>query len=172
MKKVTLLTLILFVASCSFKAAKKEPEQMAQKKSIASAKEEKKKRVAAEKRKREERELKKIVEEARPIIDNILESMNEINHGKHIRDFDDSMKSAYHDKEQFRRINEERKKKYGENVGRNIHKIERKNPFYNLHYWVKFSKVDKPIPVIITLKREEGKLKVAFLQYKFSVLKK
>ena len=90
MKKIVLLTLILFVASCSFKATKKEPEQVVQKKSIAAEKKEKQKSA-----------LKKVGDEARPIIDNILQSIKDINYETYIKDFDSTMKSAYHDKEQF-----------------------------------------------------------------------
>jgi hypothetical protein len=172
MKKIVLLTLILFVASCSFKATKKEPEQVVQGKSIAAAKEEKKKRIAAEKKEKQKSALKKVGDEARPIIDNILQSIKDINYETYIKDFDSTMKSAYHDKEQFKRINKGRKEKYGEPGARPLVRIRKDLQYYILTYLVKFSKVEKPIPVIMTLKREEGKLKVAFLQYKFSILKK
>ena len=171
MKRIVILTLILFMASCSFKATKTEPEQVVQKKSIDAAKEEKKKRIAAIKRGKAEKELEPVVDEARPIIDNILQSINEVNYERYIRDFDEAMKSAYHDKEKFRRINEERKKKYGKTGARPLIKIEKKPPFYTLTYLVKFSKIEKPIPVILITKREKERLKVSFLQFKFSVLK-
>lgn len=172
MKKIVLLTLILFMASCSFKATKKEPEQVVKKKSVVSAEEEKKKRIAAEKKEREESALRKVVDEARPIIDNILQSIKDINYETYIKDFDSTMKSAYHDKELFKRINEERKDEYGEPGARPLVKIVQKRPFYNLTYLVKFSKFEKPVPVILILKKEEGKLRVSFLQFKFSILKK
>ena len=172
MRKIVLLVLIVFVASCSVKTVKEEPQTAAQEKTAAADKEEKKIKRAAEKREKQKKELEQVRNEAQPIIDSILHSIKTINYETYIKDFDDSWKSANNDRNKFERINKDRKQKYGEPGARPIVKVKNDNPYYTLTYLVKFSKIEKPIPVIMSLKREDEKLKVAFLQYKFSVLKK
>lgn len=168
MRKIIIFTLVLFLISCSVKATEQEAEQVVQKESTAVKKEEKKKRRLAEKKKMEKAELEQVVVEAQSIIANILKAMNENNYEAYIKDFNASMKSAYCDEAKFKEINTQRKEKYGLAGARPIKKIEKRNPFFNLYYLVKFSKVEKPVTVFMSLKRQEEKLKVAFLQFKFS----
>ena len=162
MKTIVILLLILFTASCSVKSA--PVNSTIQEENSEKTKKELKKEKSKKK-------LEQVVADAQPIIDNILNSMSELNHKAYMRDFNSSMKSSCHDKNLFMKINLERKEKYGVPEGRPLYRIEKRNPYYNLYYLVKFSKVEKPVTIFLSLKKEDKKLKVAFLQFRFSELK-
>ncbi len=166
MKNFILTVIVLFVASCSFKTAKQETTAGGS--SYAASI---KKKSGDSKREKQKKELEQAVHDAQPIIENILQALNEANYENYLRDFNSSMRSAYHEKKQFLKISEERKKKYGEAGARPVCRIEKNDPYYSIYYLVKFSKIEKPVPVFLSLKREEGKLKVAFLQFQFSKIK-
>lgn len=118
-------------------------------------------------------ELRRIVEEAEPIIDNILYAINASDHAAYIRDFNDAMKSAYHDKRQFKKINKWRKSRIGENTAKNVWKIQKQNQYYIIYYWTKFTKAQNPVTIRMVLERNEETqaLQVAMLSYDAPELK-
>ena len=121
-------------------------------------------------RDQEEPELRKIVQEAWPIFDNILNSINDGSYEQHIRDFSPALKAAYRDKDLFCRLNAQQLKTYGAVTGRSINKIVKRNPYYCLYYWVRFSKAEQPVTAVLNLEEKGGALQVAFLQFQFSGL--
>lgn len=170
MRKIILLVLLVFAASCSVKSAKHETAKAAPA-GIAGVKKEQVKPPSSQKETKEE-ELKRIIREAEPIIENILTSINKNDYKGYIRDFNEAMKSAYHDKGQFKKDNKQRKAKAGEYVAKNVWKAQKEYQYYVIYYWVKFSKVPDPVTVRLTVEQEQdGRLKVAFLQYQSPALK-
>ncbi|MCX8043963.1 MAG: hypothetical protein N3B18_07560 [Desulfobacterota bacterium] len=115
----------------------------------------------------QEEELKRIVREADPIIENILTAINTTDHAAYIRDFNQAMQSAYHDKKQFKKINKWRLSRIGTYTAKNVWKIEKQHQYYIIYYWAKFTKAQQPVTVRLVLERpnENEPLKVAMLSY-------
>ena len=155
MKKVILVAMVFCIAACAPKAVRQEPAQAV----------DKEKKVRPAQKKTGEAELRQMLEEADPLIENILQSLARCDYGDYIRDFNASMRSAYHDKRQFEKICKERKARIGTYVERRIWKIEKKNPFYVIYYWVKFTEARDPVTVRMVVERKEGPLKVGFLSF-------
>ncbi|MEI6128384.1 MAG: hypothetical protein WCQ99_17710, partial [Pseudomonadota bacterium] len=170
MKKIILLVILVFVASCADKATKHETGKAVQP-VIAGGKKDQAGPSPSKKETKEE-ELRRIIHEAEPIIENILASINKNDYKGYTRDFNEAMKSAYHDKGQFKKDNKKRKSKIGEPVARNVWKAEREYQYYVIYYWVKFSKIQDPVTMRLTVEQEQdGALKIAFLQYKSPALR-
>jgi len=121
----------------------------------------------------QDEELRRIVREAEPIINNILDAINKTDHAAYIRDFNDAMRSAYHDKRQFKKINKWRKSRIGEYTAKNVWKIQKQNQYYIIYYWTKFTKAQNPVTIRMVLERnQESKvLQVAMLSYDAPELK-
>ncbi len=167
MKKTVLCVFVLcFLVSCSFTGVKRKDKTGQACKVVSAAQSEKDKKKAEA-----ERELETVVKEAQPIIKNLLQAINNNEYDKFINNFDAGMKSTYHDKKMFYKTNKDRLEKYGQAGARPVWKVEKTNPFYNIYYLVKFSKISQPVPVFLSLKREDGDLKIAFFQLQFSRVK-
>lgn len=165
MKKFFLLMTVFCVLACSVKATKTEPRQTAPQQKEAT--------TAAPKKETPEEQLRRIGRVADPIIENILTAINKDDYKAYIRDFNDAMKSAYHDQKQFKKDNSWRKSRIGEYATRNIWKIDKEYQYYIVYYRVKFSKTPDPVTIRMTLeKNESGNLQVAFLQYISPALEK
>ena len=170
MKKIIFIVFTFFVFSCSCMTAK-EKSDMVSLKGISQEQKQEEKNSAALKKEKQKKELEQVVDEAQAIIGNILQAMNQGSYEQYIMDFNATMKSAYHDKQLFIRTSRERRAKHGMAGARPVIKIEKKDPYYNIYYLIKFSKVEKPVPVFLSLKKEKGKVKVTFLQFQFSKVK-
>ena len=167
MKKTVLCMFVLCcVVSCSFTGVKCKNKTGQEDKVISAVQSENDMKKA-----KAEKELKTVVEEAQPIIKNLLQAINNDDYDKFIKDFNTGMKSAYHDKKNFYKTNKDRLEKYGLAGARPVWKVEKTNPFYNIYYLVKFSKISQPVPVFLSLKREDGKLEIVFFQFQLSRLK-
>ena len=120
-----------------------------------------------------EEELRRIVREADPIIENILNAINTNDHASYIRDFNEAMKSAYHDKKQFKKINKWRTSRIGTYETKNVWKIEKQNQYYIIYYWTKFTKAKSPVTIRLVLERsnQTSPLRVAMLSYDAPELK-
>jgi hypothetical protein len=167
-KRVLSVLVLCCLVSCSFTGALSENDKAGKDSSTPPA-------VQTEnssKKVKSEKELELVVKESQAIIKNLLQAVNETDFDKFTRDFDAGMKASYHDKKIFLKTNRDRLEKYGLAGSRPVWKIEKTNPFYNIYYLVRFSKVDKPVPVFLSLKREDGGLKIVFFQFQFSKVKK
>lgn len=120
-----------------------------------------------------EEELRRIVREAEPIIENILNAINTNDHDAYTRDFNEAMKAAYHDKKQFKKINKWRTSRIGTYETKNVWKIEKQNQYYIIYYWTKFTKAKNPVTIRLVLERssKESPLQVAMLSYDAPELK-
>lgn len=166
MRNIMILLLLLCFTACSAKATKPQTQAktaVPESKEVPSA-------APAKKETREE-ELRRIVKEADPIIENILMAINKTDHSAYIRDFNEAMKSAYSDKSQWKKINKWRKSRIGEYTAKNVWKIQKQNQYYIIFYWVKFTKAQNPVTVRIVVEQEKGALKVAMLSFQAPELK-
>jgi len=175
MRSILFVLLILFIASCSAKAPPRQTTTQIpseEQKSAAAIKEERRKKKQAEAKKKEKEELRKLIEDAQPIIANILAAVDKTDHERFIRDFNASFKETNKSKKRFVRGNTRRKERLGDLVGRKFWKVEKRNPFYTLFYKVKFTKVDDPIEVRLVVERVKneagqrtGEMKVTLVQF-------
>jgi len=102
MKHIIILSLFVFVISCSVKSTKHDSTTTAPPPAAAQKTNGTKKQTGKE---TPQQELRRVAAEAEPIIENILTAINKNDYKKYIRDFNDSMRSAYADKGQFKKIN-------------------------------------------------------------------
>jgi|GEM_PF-1830438 len=121
----------------------------------------------------QEEELRRIVAEADPIIENILTAINTGDHAAYTRDFNEAMKSAYRDKKQFKKINKWRRSRIGTYTAKNVWKIEKQNQYYIIYYWAKFTNAQNPVTIRLVLERSSktSPLQVAMLSYDAPELK-
>jgi len=161
MRTICLILLVGCLAACSMVTGRNEANK-------APTAEEKLAAKRAEKQAKLKAELQKVAEEARPMIANLLQAMNNNDYERFMRDLNAAMKSAYHDRQLFSRQNEQRVERYGLAGAHPIVRVEKRNPFYNISCLVKFARVEQPVPVLVSCRYEEKKLKIAFVQFRFS----
>ncbi|MCP4713485.1 MAG: hypothetical protein GY868_00090 [Deltaproteobacteria bacterium] len=157
MRLVVVVSVMFFFSACSGILPKATDRQAAPPK--VSGRVDKK---AVQKQK-----LEQVVADALPLIRNLLRSIKELDFEANRKDFNDTMLSAYADKDLFLKINRERLEKYGEPLAHPVLRINERPPFFELTYLVKFSKLEKPVPVLMIVEKKEGRMKIAFLQYRF-----
>jgi len=166
MRNIMILLLLLCFTACSAKATKPKTQ-------AATAVPESKQPQSASPAKKETRdeELKRIVKEADPIIENILTAINKNDHAAYIRDFNDAMQSAYSDKSQWKKINNWRRSRIGSYEAKQVRQIQKQNQYYIIFYWVKFTKAQNPVNIRMVVEQGKGALKVAMLSYDAPELK-
>lgn len=166
MRYTMILLMLLCFAACSAKATK--PQTQA---TTAVPESKQKPSAAPAKKETQDEELRRIVKEADPIIENILTAINKNDHTAYIRDFNDAMRSAYSNKSQFQKDNKWRKSRIGAYEAKNVQKIQKQNQYYIIFYWVKFTKAQNPVTIRMVVEQGKGGLKVAMLSYDAPELK-
>jgi len=115
-------------------------------------------------------DLRKVQKEAGPIIENILTAMNEKKYINYIRDFNDSMKSAYTE-DVFKTNTDLLGKSIGKYVSKTYFKMEKMQQHYAVYYDAQFTKAKGPVVARLVLERNDNKLQVALLSFDAPELK-
>ena len=105
--------------------------------------------------KSEKEEVKKVIEEGDPIIENLLEAIRKTDYEKYVKDFTVALKNSHWDKKLYKKNNKNRIKRVGKPVSYTIKKAEKQNPFYVLYYDVTVKKSDKPMGIRMVLRRDK-----------------
>lgn len=114
----------------------------------------------------EKQEVRQVIAEAEPIIENLLTAIRRTNYDRYVQDFTVALKNSHWDKKRFRRNNRDRIKRVGRPGEPTIRKAEKQHPFYVLYYDVDFSKSEAPVGIRMVLRRdEEENLRISFLTY-------
>lgn len=109
-------------------------------------------------------ELARIAKQSDPIMQNILVALNEKNHAKYIRDFNQPMKSAY-PKDVFIKSHDFLVSRLGKYISKEFIKIGTLDQHYIVFYRAKFSKTQQPVTIRLMLEQSDNQLQVALISY-------
>ena len=119
-------------------------------------------------------ELRKVVEDAWPLINNLIFCVNAnpvkdifINYEKrYVKYFNENMLNLFHDQEKVKKMNQRRRAKIGKYVSCEFGQIQKTFKYFTFFYKVKCTKI-KGIGIIrmVVKRNDEGKLEITFLSF-------